>query len=198
MIPDATSDANPAVDAANDAATPLYKYTFDTSAQGWTFMQAFSAPLDAGLPTFYSDSTAFWTGTEGNPLGAFETYAAFDDTGGEKVQVDVAFNPPVDLTGRNISVDVFLAAGVQQLTYFYLYCRDQGNHWIDGGFTGFPAVAGGQWTTAHLNVSQPQGYVDPNFDTTHVASIGLEFDSGGGGSGLIVPVTVYIDNVIVQ
>ncbi len=202
--PDASTssgDAATATDAASDAndavAGALLDYTFDSSNQGWWLLKTIS-PNPSNVTT---NSLVKWSGTAGDPPGSLELYAAFDDSG-EKLQAGISFPSFVDLTGRTVSMDLFLAGGSQEFSYFYVFCQDESTNWIDAGSTPFPPVPGGQWMTVSLNVSHPQGYTGfpgQTFDTTHIQVIGVELDSGSGaGPGSITPVTVYIDNVVVQ
>jgi hypothetical protein len=41
--------------------------------------------------------------------------------------------------------------------------------------------------------------VSTGFDRTMIRTVGVEIDSGSGaGPGTIMPVTVYLDNIIIQ
>ncbi len=201
--PDAASDAVASADAPSDAGdangAPLYDFTFDTTNESWWLDSTYPATTSSGAPSALklnsssNGSTAF-----GDPAGSLVVYAAFDD-GGEKATVGYSFTPPVDLTGRTISMDIYLEGGSQQFTYFYLFLQDQNWDWMDPGPATFPPVPGGQWTSVTLDVDNPAGYVSKIFDRTNIALLGVELDSGSGaGPGTITPVTVFIDNVIVR
>jgi hypothetical protein len=196
---DAGDDGSTANDGSNDASDvagpPLLAYTFNTDQQGW-FVQSTSPAAPAALA---AQSYAIYSGSFGNPPGSVFAYAAFSDSG-QKVTVGITFAPPYeDFTGKTVSMDIFLAGGSQQFTYFYLFCQDDAWDWEDPGPQLFPPVVGGQWMHVTLNVSHPQGFKSTIFDTTQIRVLGVELDSGSGiGPGSITPVSVYIDNVIVQ
>jgi hypothetical protein len=196
---DAASSADGPGDASDVAGPPLYSYTFDSTNESWWVQSVSPSTTDAGASTALDlGSTCVWSGGVGDPPGAISVYAAFDG-GGEKVTVGHTFSPPIDLTGRTITMDIYLESGSQLFTYFYLFLQDENWDWMDPGPTSFPAVAGGQWTTVTLDVTNPGGFVSPVFYRSEIVLLGVEFDSGSGaGPGTITPVTAYIDNVIVQ
>jgi hypothetical protein len=191
---DSTSTSDGSNDASDVAGPPLLAYTFNSDQQGW-FVQSTSPAAPAALA---AQSYANYSSTFGNPPGSFFAYAAFSDSG-QKVTVGITFSPYEDFTGKTVSMDIFLAGGSQTFTYFYLFCQDDSWDWEDPGPQSFPPVPGGQWMHVTLNVSHPQGFKSPVFDTTQIRLLGVELDSGPGiGPGSITPVSVYIDNVIVQ
>jgi hypothetical protein len=179
----------------------LLSYTFDTDNQNWWWQGTWPNVYADGGTTFLQSNSYVQASTIfGNPAGSLKIYGAFDGPG-EKVTAGTTFYPYpyVDLTSKTISADVFLADGSQQYSYFYLFCQDQNGNWMDGGPNAFPAVAGGAWLTVSTDITNPAGYVSNGFDRSKIRLIGVEVDSGNGaGSGTITPVTVYVDNVIVQ
>jgi len=216
----AADDASPAADDASDAAGGAnatdgdaasqagdsgdavagltYSFPFDSGLDGWWLQQVTpGASSDGGPWPLFENSGVSWSTTFGDPAGSLKVDAAFDD-GGQKLTVALNYPfPYVDLTGKKMTVSLFLASG--NPGYFFVFAQDQSWDWKDNGAMQFPAVAGGTWFTATLDMSSSQGFTSNGFDTTHIRLLGIEFDSGAGsGPGSIVPATIYIDNITVQ
>ncbi len=190
--------ASQAGDSGDAVAGVTYSFPFDSGLDGWWLQQVTpGASSDGGPWPLFENSGVSWSTTFGDPAGSLKVDAAFDN-GGEKLTVALNYPfPYVDLTGKKMTVSLFLASG--NPGYFFVFAQDQSWDWKDNGAMQFPAVAGGTWFTATLDMSNPQGFTSNGFDTTHIRLLGIEFDSGAGsGPGSIVPATIYIDNITVQ
>jgi hypothetical protein len=195
---DGATTPDDAADAGDAVAGVAYDFEFTTDLGGWWLQQVTPGfNPDGGPWPLFTNSGVSWSSTMGDPAGSMKVDAAFDD-GGEKLTVALNFPfPYVDFTGKKVTVSLFLAGG--NPAYFYVFAQDQSWDWKDNGAMQFPAVAGGTWFTATLDMTSSQGFTSAGFDYTHVRLLGIEFDSGGGsGPGSIFPATIYVDNITVQ
>ena len=195
---DAPNTVSEAGDSGDAFSGVTFSFPFDSGLDGWWLQQVTpGASGDGGPWPLFTNSGVSWSTAFGNPAGSMKVDAAFND-GGQKLTVALNFPfPYVDLTGKKISVSLFLASG--NPGYFFVFAQDQSWDWKDNGAMQFPAVAGGTWFTATLDMTSSKGFTSSTFDSTHVRLLGIEFDSGAGsGPGSILPATIYVDNITVQ
>jgi hypothetical protein len=213
---DATSDAAESSDAAlasdaSDGAADASDangafsadYTFDTSTQGWTILYD-ATGADGGA----IGSTLTWTNSIGDPTaGALELNAPFS-AADQGLAVGFYPSPGLDMTGRVITVNLYLASGLTNDPAnwggFQVYAQSGGPyyHWEGGSFVGINSETSGgnagQWLTSSIDLGAAAAN-DPQFDPTNITNWGVQVLTGGSTTaGDISPALIYIDSVTIQ
>jgi hypothetical protein len=163
---------------APTATAALDQWTFDTTAQGWSYT------FDTGVRT-----TLSWTGLLGQPSAgalAFDVTPRAIDAGGTSgawLQYDT---PLGDLTGRIVSAWAWLDSGTSPHLKVFAQTGSQ-YVWADNGTV---TLAPHVWTCVSLPISSPS-YDQAAFDPTDVVRIGFEMIGTEAFDVVVDTVTVY-------
>ena len=141
------------------------------------YLASFDADLEGFALTGSGGPTLTWNGTVGSPdLGALELNAS----SGGAMQVR-NLTPPGDLTGRIMSVNVYVEAGTGVDVILYVQSGSPAK-WADGGTI---TATVGQWYCLTLDLDNPVT-TSASFDPTDVRVVGVDIQGSGD-------VQVYID-----
>jgi hypothetical protein len=197
---DASRDDSSLVDGANDAvsdaAVPLFSYTFDTSTQGWSVFWA-------GLGDAGADACSLTLSTtEGDPTpGSLELKAPFNGPT-ESLNMGVVYGDGgVDLTGRTVTMNVKLSAGLSSdpnhLGYALQFAQDVKSNWADNGVVGLHP--GAEWITLTMTLDHPKGNVANGFSPAAIHNVGVQFGIPGGAAvSSCSAADIFIDTVVIQ
>lgn len=145
-------------DACAAAGTTVYLASFDVDLEGFVV-------TGAGSPSFD------WTGSVGNPeLGA----VVLDASSGGAMQVR-NLTPPGDLSGRVMSVNVYVESGTGVQLILFAESGATGK-WADGGKI---QATTGQWYCLTLDLDNPPTE-SAGFDPTDVRIVGVDVQGSGG------------------
>jgi hypothetical protein len=173
-------------------------YTFDTDQEGWALGEWSDPPALATDPGFVltHDSAA----GDPNP-GSLQVEVPFSDAN-QKVQVQVALTPAIDLTGRVLTARVRVDSGLNTVGDYpggaKVYIKT-GTAFLyaDGGWFNIDGMAPA-WTTVTFDVANP-AWVDTagTLEPDNTAIIGIELDTNGtaAAAGTYVPATIHIDSI---
>lgn len=193
---DASRLADGAKDAPSDAAAPLFSYPFDTSTQGWS---VFWAGLgDAGAEA----CSLTLSTTEGDPTpGSLDLEAPFNGPSESLIMGVVYGDGGVDSTGRTVTMNVKLSAGLSSdtnhLGYALQFTQDVKSNWADNGVVDLHAGAG--WITLTMSLDHPKGNVASGFSPAAIHNVGVEFGIPDGAAvSSCSAADIFIDTVVIQ
>lgn len=123
----------------------------------------------------------------------------------DKAGYIATLNAPIDLTGREVSMDVYLDAGYAEAVVVagmdakylgvQMYLRDAQDRYANLGWNSADAMNTGNWTKLKrvIQDNSSYGYAEEGFDTAAVAKIGVELVANG--KAVEVGGDIRIDNI---